>query len=562
MSLHRESFLRAWSAGLMIGLALLSGCTAWKVVPPQADPAGAAAGRDRVRLTLVDQRQVVVWRPYVEGDSLRGFDREPEPYEFRPELAWSLQRLKVSYALRDIRRWETRQSDPTRTAYLVVGAGLVAAVIVASIVEATRDEPPPSYHSNYDDFVISCPLIYSWDGSGWRLDSGTFGGAIFPGLARTDVDNLLFAQPVAGSSGPEGEAALPAGGAARPGGSRLLFRLKDIAPETEYVDAFSLLAVDHDPSVSIAPGCDGTIHTVGAVAPPLSARDFRGADALERVISVDGWGWESSPSGRDPSKESDIRDGLEIEFARPAGAATARLVIDGSNTEWAALLMGEYVRAHGREADAWYDSLIADPDRARQVGGRLAREGFLSVSVWSGGAWRPQGLVMEAGPEVSKRQVFPLDLSAVTGESVKVRLESVPLFWWIDAVGLDGSAERAVRVREAAPARAVSRTGADIRASLAAVDGEYFVMEPGDSAEVEFAAPPVEPGLTRSWLAKTTGWYRIHGSKSGEPQRELLARVEAEQHGISRISVEMMNAALEALRAAAETRVPPGRQRP
>jgi hypothetical protein len=45
-------------------------------------------------------------------------------------------------------------------------------------------------------FSTSGPLVYSWDGRRWRLDSGTFGGAIMSASTRTDVDNLLYATAV------------------------------------------------------------------------------------------------------------------------------------------------------------------------------------------------------------------------------------------------------------------------------------------------------------------------------------------------------------------------------
>lgn len=76
---------------------------------------------------------------------------------------------------------------------------------VATSLHGRHGKRRPSRCSYFDtdnggsDQTYSCPLVYSWDGQRWRLDSGTFGGAIMPALARTEVDNLLHAVPVGDS---------------------------------------------------------------------------------------------------------------------------------------------------------------------------------------------------------------------------------------------------------------------------------------------------------------------------------------------------------------------------
>src|SRR5207249_640933 len=146
------------------------------------------------------------------------------------------------------------------------------------------------------------------------------------------------------------------------------------------------------------------------------------------------------------------------------------LVLDGSNTPWAASLMSAFVDAHGEATQAWYDSLDAIPGQARQLGATLARAGFLGVSVGNAGAWKSQGTIWEAGPEIVKRQVLPLDLSGVVGDTVRVRLESAPSFWLIDRVAIDFTPQRPLTVAELAPDSAVDGRGRDVRDLLAAAD--------------------------------------------------------------------------------------------
>jgi hypothetical protein len=371
-------------------------------------------------------------------------------------------------------------------------------------------------------------LVYSWDGQRWLLDSGTFGGAFLQPLSRTDLDNLDFAHATDG---------------------RVKLKLANELRETDYVDALSVLAVDHEPGVTISPDGLGVPHTLGNLTLPVSAYDYRGHDALARVVSKDGWNWESSPSGRDPAVAEDLRDGLELVFARAPGTRAARLVVDGNNTPWAAHLMLAYVDLHGRATQAWYDSLDAQPERAVRLGKTLAREAFLSVAVWIGDRWEQQGLIWEAGPEVVKRQVFSLDLSRVRGDSVRVRLESVPSFWLIDHVAIDFSPERTFTVREVYAETARDGSGRDVRSYLSAIDGNRLVLEPGEYVELLFQAPSLPENRQRTYLLSTTGWYRIHSSTSGEPEVEILDRIAEERGAIARLSIARMNKALHTLAA-------------
>lgn len=518
--------LARWGVGLslLIALPYLAGCTHW--VALRTEPATYDYRKEtRARLTLQDGRRVELSHPVVVDDSLLT-ERQPSPTAHGGTIDW---REGVSPAprvpLSDIRLVELSRPDGAATAVLIIGVGVAAFAVVAAIAAASLDLDfgGGGGGGGGGDYVGSCPLIDSWTGDGWVLDSGTFGGAIFPALTRTDVDNLPHATERAG---------------------QVRLRLRNRAPETEYVDALALLAVDHDPGVDVAPTGEGALVTLGVPAAPRAAHDFRGVDALERVRAVDDLAWESSVSGRDPAVPADVRDGLELEFARPADPTQARLVLDGNSSAWAAKLMQVFVRLHGSDWATWTRRMEADSTAARALGRQFAAEGFLAVSVLTDRGWERQGTFLEAGPEVTKRQVLPLDLSRAVGDPVRVRLESAPLFWVIDRVALDSSAPASLVTRVLAPDRAVDARGVDLRPRLAEIDRSYYVMGFGDSAEVVFAAPPLEPGRARTYLARTNGWYRILGPDDGEPRTATLDRLGHEPLAISRIAVEELNRVL------------------
>ena len=506
---------RTWSpwfrslAALLAAAMLVASCTTWR---RQAGPAGTVVAQkapDRIRLVLVNQQQVTVYGPAIDGDRLVGWTR-PATTGTRD----------ASYPLADIQSVELRVISKGRTAALVAGIGVTTLLVIAAIAVATMDSQPFPGGTRW-----SCPLIYSETDAGWRLDSGTFGGAIMRSLRRTDVDNLDFA---------------------RPRGRVLTLKLANELAETDFVDAIDVLAVDHAHDTTVSPAPDGTLHALGPLDAPMQARDFSGRDVLSSVDRADGRNWESELRVRDPMS-TEARDGIELWFRRPDNAPAARLVVDARNTPWSSFLLGEFVAAHGAQTASWYAGLEAEPAQAAAMQAFLAQEGFLRASVWTDAGWIDRGLVWEAGPEVVKRQVIPLDLAGVTGDIVRIRLHAPASFWLVDYVGLDTGIEPRFSVRTLGARRATGGASRAVLDTLAVADGREQRLETGESVELQFDVPPDEPGRARSYLVRSTGWYRIHTAEEGEPDPALLGSV-MKPGGVAGASIVRLNAALERLR--------------
>jgi hypothetical protein len=507
---------RAVAALLLAVYSLSCSVTGWKSQEPAPEQVLAEKRPDHVRVLTSSGSRIELWNPRISGDTLAGSLSKVGPGETG---------TPGGVAVADVRELEIRG---TRTDMVVLAAGLTALLVVAIIAYANTDFFDSGDGDAQEEPVYSCPLVYSWDGQGWRLDSGTFGGAIMQGLARTEVDNLVHLAAVNDS---------------------LRLRVSNELNETDYLDRIAVLAVDHDVGFSVAPDGTGRVHSVGSLTAPTMARDFRGHDARARIATADGWGWESSPAGRDSSRAAHVRDGIELRFPRPSGATQARLVVDASNTAWAEYMMGRFVGLHGSSTQEWYDSVAAYPELAAQLGRMMHREVHLGVWVHANGRWERRGTVGEAGPEVWKRQVVPLDLSGAVGEVVRVRLESAPSIWLIDHVAMDYSAPRALGIRELTPARAVDGKGANVLPLLTSADRRELVKHRGDTADLLFMDPSPTAGMTRSYLLAAHGWYRLHVPASGPPQTAVLERALIEPLAASRIVTGELMRAVRALDA-------------
>jgi hypothetical protein len=501
--------VRFHSLSLLVASSLLAGCQSWRNSSHPL-PQVLADQPSQVRVTRNDGGRFTLRRPRLSGDTLVG------------DLTSSAASGTIAVPLSEVRSLEVRRFNGLKTAGLIAGVGATAILIAAA---AGDGDDPPSGGGGGDGIYYSCPLVYSWDGSRWRLDSGTFGGAIARPLARTDVDNLQYAVAERNT---------------------LRLRLANELRETDHVDELTVLAVDHPQGLSVAPTSAGDVRVIGDLQSPTMALDSRGGDALARLRQLDDWEWESALVRRDTSLLDDVRDALELTFRRPPGD-TVDLVVDARNTVWAAYLVGELVRAQGRGADAWYASLEADSARAESLRRYLASEAFLSVSVLTGRGWQSQGLVWEAGPEVAKRQVLPLDLTGVRDTLLRVRIEAPAAFWTIDRVALDSEPEHPLVVREAHLRSARLASDVDAVPLLRRRDGRMLTLEPGEAAELVLTVPPVEEGMARSYLLRTHGWYRIHSAGGADADEALLAAVFSRPSGVSRTAAARLNAALDRL---------------
>lgn len=119
MPIPRPALMRLASLA-MLGSQLLA-CTKWQTqaVSPQ-QVIGAAPGN--VRITSTDGRQMVLLRPRIVGDSLKG------------ELPSEARRSQPStIALTEIESVAVQRSDPTGTTLLLAGLGAAAIGLVVAL---------------------------------------------------------------------------------------------------------------------------------------------------------------------------------------------------------------------------------------------------------------------------------------------------------------------------------------------------------------------------------------------------------------------------------------------
>ena len=493
----------------------MAACTAWHT--QSATPQQVVAKQPKnIRIVRQDGSTIQMYQPLINGDTVEGLKEAPRGDRLTQ---------RVAVALVDVKSVQVESPDAGLT-ILAGAAGVVLVVgMIAALSNLNFNWGSGSSSRDTSPIVPSCPYVYSWDGNQWRLESGTFAGAVARGVARTDVSLLAHAA----AEGPV-----------------LRLQVRTDLNETDFIDAMSVLAVDHAPGVAVAPGSDGSLHGLGTLIPATEARDDAGRDVAALLAAQDDRSWESRVAPRDTADPRALRDGIELVFPRPPGARAGLLVVDAGNTSWAAFMLGWIVSMHGRVTRAWYDSLATYPEAARHYRELLVREATLRVLVRDGERWVPQGFVIDPGARVTRRQVVSLDLSNISGASVRVRLESAPSLWLIDHVAIDYGPEPSLLVHDVAPVYARTTEGSDVLPLIRRMDGQEWMFQHATRADTRFALPPLESGKERSFLVKTSGWYRLRLPENAEPDIAALTRIFRDPDNAARISVTAMNEALRA----------------
>lgn len=465
--------MTARRAGLLACLAVVVTVACYRttrISASERNVAGHVAGGHPVNsFVLVDGREVQLG-PFdtlsVTGDNtLIVIKRRTRPPRYD------------SLAVADIRHFTIRQFDGRRTFVAVIVVpiavlGLLALAILAS----------------------SCPFIYAWDGANFVPVAEPLGGAITPGLARTDLSELE--------------------GITADGGTYRIIVGNEI-DETQHVDALRLVAVDHPAGTRVVADRLGAPRVVGAAALPIAARDQAGASVLPELEREDDHWWPARTDG--PAFEAGrARDTLTLEFARPA-ADSATLLVHARTDLWGAYMLKRMLELWGGQVDQWYQLLdhSVATRAANEEWARREEMWVLRLWVKEDAGWAEQQVVVGGGPYLSETQAIPLDLSRVSARTVQLRLHPPSGYWRIGYAALAPASSVPSSIHELPVAEVAAPGDTAARDLLAQRDGRHLVMPRiGDRVELRFTAPAAPaPGMHRTVFARTSGWYRVHTAR-------------------------------------------------
>ncbi|MEP6550096.1 MAG: hypothetical protein ABJB95_02875, partial [Gemmatimonadales bacterium] len=196
----------------------------------------------------------------------------------------------------------------------------------------------------------------------------------------------------------------------------------------------------------------------------------------------------------------------------------------------------------GSSVTEWYSAVdnggaALDALRAWNVREELY---VLKLDVDEAGTWRTRGLLPGGGPFLTETRVVPLDVSGVSGDSLRIRMRPPSGFWALNsfAVTFD-DAEQPIAVTAIEPLSARTSEGHDVLADIRAADDRYYAMpNTGDNAQVTFSAPPARAGTERTVFLHTRGYYRLHLPEKGPADLAAIQRITDQPDAAARMAAE------------------------
>jgi hypothetical protein len=449
-----------------------------KFISPQEVPLISATGE--VIVTLKDNSVVKMNRPTLINDKLVGATGNQPRREIDLSQVRSVQLVHRDYF------------------YPVLYAGVAGVAAFLLVGATTAPAPPPSE---------SCPFIYAFDGEHWVFEAEPFGGAFSQALERVEWCRLDQIREDQG---------------------RYKILVANELEETQYTDELKLVVADHPRGLAVAFNPAGQIHTFSNPLPPFRAYDASGKDLLSLVRASDHEFWQSAPEGVSPSPGADWRDELVLEFPKPPGARTAKVLANVWTSARGSLAAKSFLELYGKSLPDFY----AEVNRFGPAYNRL-RAWFLKEELYllriaaeTKDGWKTKGVLYGGGPFIAKEKAYLIDVSDVEGDVLRIKLRPPKNFWLINSLAVDYSEDIPVQTRELSPRLEEFPSGSDFNAELNADDNRYLVLEKkGDRAEIAFVVPPLSQGADRTIFVKARGFYNIHLDARGEPRWDILAQI-------------------------------------
>lgn len=366
----------------------------------------------------------------------------------------------------------------------------------------------------------SCPFVYSYDGEEYVFDAEPLGGAICPGMARSELSRLDYLKEVDGKY-------------------RLIVRNE--VDETQYLDMTGLLVYDHSPDIELIADSSGNVYGIAESINPLSAVDENGNNLLQFFEESDNIHWQSRMPDGKTSEDESIRHEITCRFLKPPDAKRAVLLVNAGATLWGSRMIKEMLILRGDKVDDWYQGIADNSFESGFMKSFMMQEELylLRINVKNGDVWTDCGYIHSGGPFMIEDRALQIDISDIPGDTLTLRFNPPFGFWKIDYLAVaydDYSAPEPVELKLSS---ARDLAGNDVTSLLRETDKEYCIMpEIGDQVEIVFNAPPQPAGTRRTIFLNSAGYYDIHLDRDQPPQTDFITYLGMNPGAIVKYSTE------------------------
>lgn len=356
-----------------------------------------------------------------------------------------------------------------------VGVVLVTAVVVTAIAVA---------------IACNCPQVYVDNNGSYEFNGGMYSGAVFSSLERKDYMPLTGLQPV---------------------NDQLKIKIGNAPNEEQFINSVQLLKVDHAAGSNVLADRHGNIFAWSGAEAPVAAIAGK-EDLKQQLLQVDGdqYAFDNGSTNKGPAT-------IDLTFNKPANSTKARLILHGNNSQWSGYIYKKFNSLFGEGIDKWRAKEDkADPAMME----KWQRDQSLPLMVYleQEKQWNFVDHFAMTGNTASRDMIMEIDLSKVTGDVVKIKLETTYRFWDLDYAAIDFSGGRLQSQVYIDPFNASVNTN-DQRQALLTKDKSYTQLSGNDEINLQFNIPSSAKNLKSTYFLVCSGYY--HSLEQFEGKQKL-----------------------------------------
>ena len=376
----------------------------------------------------------------------------------------------LNIPFKDITRLEVIERDKGKstgvTILAAVGITIGTMAVISAIAIALKE---------------SCPFISVYDGEEYVLQGETFGGAIYPSLAREDYVPLPSAAI----------------------GAEVKVMVSNELKERQYTDMANLLLAEHAPGQQVLTTPGGDLMLVTNAIAPKTAILNNGKNMLQLVNEVD-----NTPCAFNDTSAANPVNRLVLTFDKQAADKKLGLQVSLRNSYWLEYTFQQLTRHFGDRYNQWVEQQKQKPGE-QIIQWQESQHMPLTISIKTGEGWKEIMKVKTIGPLMNRDLIIPLDnLKGNQGE-IEVAFSTGFMFWEVDQVKIaEIETLPATAIHYLKPVSAVDEKGNSVLADLKEKDSKFLEQpEPGKRADLTYKVPDYSPLKAYSAFLHSSGYY-------------------------------------------------------
>jgi hypothetical protein len=396
--------------------------------------------------------------------------------------------MPVNIPFKDITRLEVIERDKGKstgtTILAAMGITIGTLALVSAIAVALKE---------------SCPFISVYDGNEYVLQGETFGGAIYPSLAREDIVPLPSA-----AIGPE-----------------VKLMVSNELKERQYTDMANLMLAEHLPGQQVMTTPEGTLMLVSNPVSPQSAILNYDRSMLHLLEEVD-----NLPCAFNDTSAGSAVNRLVIGFANPGRGKKYGIQLSMRNSSWLEYSFQQFTGHFGNSYNTWRDKQKQKP-ADEIIRWQESQHLPLTISVNTPEGWKEIKKIKTIGPLMNRDLVIPLEEFPANENIIEIAFSTGFMFWEIDCIKLaETEPLKASAIRYIRPSSAIDEAGKNVMVPLKEKDNRYLEQpEPGRRAYITYKVPDYSPAKAYSAFLHSSGYYEPVRDYSGPADLGFLNKM-------------------------------------